>query len=422
MLFKKNKKNEIVKEKEMEEKVPEKVSEETGNEENRYMLGIINDADDLMLAVIDELTKTKMNLISEIKKKDGNRKQFMEEIKAYLYKFYGDYKDLFADALYLIENYIFDYFRITPLINDPDITDIHILDYDNIRFKKKGVRQGSDIKFRNREEYLQFVQYIATKNQTNISNINATQRFSDNNSMKNFILRFAVSTPLITTPEVPYVAIRKIPRDFYSMDDLVREKFIVNDNMKNYLIERFNQGSTLICGPSASGKTTLLNAIKETIPETESVMVVQETEELTTKVHPDMMFERPIINRGESKVQYTLYDIIASGLLMDIERFIIGEIKGEEALYLLNASYTGHICAATVHSESAVNALDKLVDYAKYKSNYSKEELMKMMTSFKTIIFVDHFKICQIVEVEGWNYHKKEPNYNIFYDKAKINQ
>lgn len=57
--------------------------------------------------------------------------------------------------------------------------------------------------------------------------------------------------------------------------------------------------------------------------------------------------------------------------------FIIGEVKGGEALYLLNAAYTGQICAATVHAPSADRAPEKIVDYAMYDSRYSRNELMK---------------------------------------------
>ena len=415
----KNKKTEETKE-QAESKNQVSVEENTQQKDNTQFQSIRN-AEDLMKEVIDEFTKTKISYIADVRKDELSKKNFMKEVRKHLTRYYPNYEAYYDEALALIDSYIFGYFRLTPLIEDKDITDIKVVDYNNIRVKKKGKRMDSGVKFKSKEEYINFVNYVATKNQINISNINALQIFDDKSSVKDFILRFVISMPIITTPEIPHMAIRKVARDFPEMDDLVKAGMMTED-MKNYLVKRFHDHSMLVCGPSASGKTTFLNAVKETIPESSSCLIVQETEELSAKNHPDMLFEHPVVNRGESKVKYTLYDIIAAGLLMDIERFIIGEIKGAEAIHLLNASYTGHICAATVHSESAMTALDKVVDYAKYASDYSKPELMKMVTSFKTIVYIYDFKVIEVVEIVGWDDEKREPIYKTIYREQGENK
>ena len=78
-------------------------------------------------------------------------------------------------------------------------------------------------------------------------------------------------------------------------------------------------------------------------------------------------------------------------------------MKGGEALYLLNAAYTGQLCAATIHAPSADKALDKLVDYCLYESKYNRDELMKMMDCFQTVVFMEHYKVKQIFACKGWN-------------------
>ena len=88
---------------------------------------------------------------------------------------------------------------------------------------------------------------------------------------------------------------------------------------------------------------------------------------------------------------------------MDVDFFIIGEVKGAEALYLLNAAYTGQICAATIHAPSADRATDKLVDYAMYESRYSRDELMKMMDCFQTLVFMEHYRVKEIFACRGWD-------------------
>ena len=98
---------------------------------------------------------------------------------------------------------------------------------------------------------------------------------------------------------------------------------------------------------------------------------------------------------------------------MDVDFFIIGEVKGAEALYLLNAAYTGQLCAATIHAPSADRAPDKLVDYAMYASRYSRDELMKMLDCFQTLIFMERFRVKEIFACKGWSAEKR----NLIYEK-----
>ena len=148
-----------------------------------------------------------------------------------------------------------------------------------------------------------------------------------------------------------------------------------------------------------------------------AVLVTQQADELTTLSHPDMMFLHSLPGTGEQKVSYDLEQISIAGLTMDVDFFIIGEVKGAEALYLLNAAYTGQICAATIHAPSADRAPDKLVDYAMYESRYSRDELMKMMDCFQTLVFMEHYQIKEIFECGGWNEERKNLNYRKIFGR-----
>lgn len=131
-----------------------------------------------------------------------------------------------------------------------------------------------------------------------------------------------------------------------------------------------------------------------------------------------MMFMHSLPNSEESKVKYDLKNISIAGLTMDVDFFIIGEIKGEEARYLLNAAYTGQLCAATIHAPSAPKALDKLIDYSLIDSKYSKNELLRMMDCFKTIIFMKNYKVCQVYAVKGYNRDKGELEYEAIWENG----
>ena len=134
------------------------------------------------------------------------------------------------------------------------------------------------------------------------------------------------------------------------------------------------------------------------------------------------MFQRVRTSRGEGKIQYTLKDLAINGLLTDLDYFVIGEIKGGEALYFLNASYTGHKVMASVHGNNSTEAVNKLVDYMKYESDYSRTDLLKMVKSIGTVVFMKDFKIQEISEIVGFNDSKQELEYNmVFKGREKIN-
>ena len=102
---------------------------------------------------------------------------------------------------------------------------------------------------------------------------------------------------------------------------------------------------------------------------------------------------------------------------MDVDFFIIGEVKGDEALYLLNAAYTGQLCAATIHAPSADKATTKLVDYAMQGSRYTRNELMKMMECFDTCIFMEHYRVKQVYTGEGWDENCQEIRYRKIWER-----
>lgn len=368
----------------------------------------------LLGRLVDDYSTKKQPSLIQMKKGLISREIFLGEVTQYARLTYGVTPEQAGELTDLFEQYIFGYARISPLIDDAEISDIRIVSHDNIRVKRQGRRMDAGIGFLSEKEYRQFVDYVATKNQVNISNLNAIQRFTDSDSHPDFILRFTVSMPLVNTYSEPYLCIRKVPRDFPEMEELIRRGMLERE-LAELLICRFRSGSTLICGGNSSGKTTLLNALKETLPDDVAILVTQQADELTTKRHPDMMFLHSLPGSGESQVSYDLKNISIAGLTMDVDFFIIGEVKGDEALYLLNAAYTGQLCAATLHAPSADRAVDKLVDYAMYSSRYSREELMKMMECFTTVVFMEKYRVRQVFANRGWNRETKEMNYERLY-------
>ena len=357
-------------------------------------------------ALVNDYITQKQTSLLQMKKGILGKEEFLKEAERHVRTYYGMSEKQGRRVLTAFEQYIFGYSILSPLIDDPGISDIRVVDYDCIRVKREGRRMDAGTAFSSEKEYRQFIDYVATRNQVNISNLNAIQRFTDTESHPDFILRFTLSMPLVNTYNTPYLCIRKVPKAFPQMRELIG-KGMVDREMAELLIQRFRNGSTLICGGNSSGKTTLLNALKETLPDDMAILVAQQADELTTRRHPDMMFLHSLPGITESRVNYDLKHISIAGLTMDVDFFIIGEVKGDEALYLLNAAYTGQLCAATIHAPSADKAPDKLVDYAMYESRYCRDELMKMLDCFKTLIFMEHYRVKQILDCKGWSEERR---------------
>ena len=362
--------------------------------------------------LVDDFSTQKQHLLMQMKKGQLTKELFLSEAAAHIQTYFRLEHEGQTRLLEEFEQYIFGYSRLSFLIDDKTVSDIRVVGYNNIRVKRKGRRMAAGVCFSSPKEYRQFIDYIATRNQVNISNLNAIQRFTDNESHPDFILRFTLSMPLVNTYNEPYLCIRKVPKTFPQMKELIEQNMMDRETAE-LLIERFRQGSTLICGGNSSGKTTLLNALKETLPDDMAVLVTQQADELTTLFHPDMMFLHSLPGTGEQQVNYDLEHISIAGLTMDVDFFIIGEVKGAEALYLLNAAYTGQLCAATIHAPSADRAPDKLVDYAMYESRYSRDELMRMMDCFQTLIFMEHYRVKEIFACRGWSAKQR----NLMYER-----
>ncbi len=301
-----------------------------------------------------------------------------------------------------LSKFIWGYYILEEVISDPDVSDIKVLSADNVRVKRKGKRMGCDIRFPSNADYKRFVSMAAVKNKTNLADVNAIQSFTDKESNKDFILRFNISTEFVNSTNAPYMHIRKIPKKKHTLSELT-ELGMLDEDKAEYLRYAAKESSgILFAGKGASGKTTLMNALLEHIPHDRSGLVIQENEELFSNIHPDLMFQHIVSAHGEGKIKYDLKDLSRNGLLTDLDYFIIGEIKGGEALYLLNAGYTGHKCWASLHAMSSSEAIDKLADYVKYESDYSLNDIRKMLMGMKTIVYMKDFCVREISEVREY--------------------
>jgi len=293
------------------------------------------------------------------------------------------------------------YSVLTDLIEDEEISDIKAYTYDHIRIKRLGRREGTDVKFKSAKDFDRFVNILAIRNQIPLSDLNAVQTFTDKDASDNYILRLNITTNLINSSDSPFLQIRKIPKFKYSADELIKAGMFDKD-VAAYLLNAARKSDGMVfSGKGASGKTTLMNLLIDFIPHDKSALVIQENEELFSTDHPDIMFQHIVTSRGEGRIEYTLEDLARNGLLIDLDYFIIGEIKGREAAHIMMASFTGHQAWTSVHGKSAKDAMYKLADYVKQATDYSLTDSLMMLSGMQTIVFMKNFKVYEIAEYSG---------------------
>ena len=373
---------------------------------------------ELFLMIRDDLLHSRTGIKLEAVLEKNDREKFRAEVIEYIRRIYRISDDKMQRFVTYIGQYIFKFHVLTEVMEEKDISDIKVLAWNNVRIKQLGKRKGTDIRFWSPEDFKGFVEMIAVKNGINMGKVNAIQTFTDKKSSPDFIYRFNISTDTVNSTEEPYLHIRKIPKEKKSVEDLIGLKML-DKKMAEYLNLRRSKGYVVICGKNGSGKTHLLNALLDEIPARESVLVVQENEELFSDKHPDMMFQHIAVRKGDNKIHYSLKELVINGLRADIDYIIIGEIKGEEALYFITAALSGCNGMTTIHSTDAAGALDKLADYCKWASDYSREEILKMLSCAKTFVYIHDFQVAEVVENHGWDEDKKENRLEVVYDKAK---
>ena len=321
--------------------------------------------------------------------------------------------DLFQDC-------VFGYYILTPLLQAKDVSDIKVLAWNHITCKSNGERYVTNLSFDSEDDYNRWFNRILRIHRLENNEDNVLQHCTDRKGVDNFYLRIDIQLSRVTSTESNNIHIRKIPKKKYSWEYLI-ENGMLDDEMVEYLKDRIAGGyGFLISGRGGSGKSTLLNNAIDLIPATESILVSQESDELYSS-HPQIQFEHTLeIKRIDKEIEISLEDELRLGLLQDIDNFVIGEIKGGEALYVFTTAVsTGARFFGTIHSNNAAGSVRRLAQCARYVSDYPVETLEEMLGAIPfCLIHMSRFSIDEILEIDGWDNKNLHLNFRNVYKKV----
>ena len=328
--------------------------------------------------------------------------------------------DVKRKLLDMFQQCVFGYYVLTPLIIAKDVSDIKVLGFDHIVVKANGERYVADISFFSEDDYKSWYERIHRIHKLGRAEEFALGHCTDRKGVDAFYLRIDVQHACITSTEKNNIHIRKMPKEKLSWEYL-KENGMLDDEMMEYLADRIGAGyGFLISGRGGSGKSTLLNNMVDWIPFNQSILVSQESDELYSNVHPQIQFEHTMtVRKNDVVTDFTLEDELRLGLLQDIDNFIIGEIKGGEALHVFTtAMSTGARFFGTIHSNDARSSVTRLAQCARYVSDYPMETLEEMLTCMPfVLIHMSHFSIDEIVEIDGWDATNKKLKFAQVYRK-----
>lgn len=318
----------------------------------------------------DKLLHNKINKIIRENALDKSSKEIFEEIKSQVYG-YG-----------IVDSYI----------KDPSVNNIYINNYDDIWIQRGLERIKVKETFKNANEVALFIRIMNTNLGGEINRDKATATLND--KIKNLRI-ICVIDPIAS--RCPTVVIRKHQNinENLNINKLIEYEMLTKQEA-SFLIEKINNGSNVIfSGIGGSGKTTLLRALLNQLKEEKRVMTMEESLELNLIKSNVLPYEIRRNSRGKT---IGLSELIELGLKSSIDLFVFGETRGEEALSLYDAAFSGHQVITTLHTRSHLEVTERLLINMKKSGTDIPSDILIAMV-YKSIDYVVHMDKLKVINI-----------------------
>ncbi|MBP7087772.1 MAG: Flp pilus assembly complex ATPase component TadA [Candidatus Omnitrophica bacterium] len=241
------------------------------------------------------------------------------------------------------------------LLKDPSITEIMVNNKDQVYIERKGKIILTSKKFTGNEQVKLVIERILAPLGRRIdeSTPYVDARLPDGSRVNSIISPLSLTGPTLT--------IRKFSRERYGMQDLVSRFGSLTPDMALFLDAAVkSRKNILVSGGTGSGKTTFLNILSSGIPEDERIITIEDSAELKLdQIHWVRLESRPPNIEGRGEI--TIKDLFRNTLRMRPDRIIVGEVRGNEVLDMLQAMNTGHDGSmSTIHANSTHDVLIRL--------------------------------------------------------------
>ena len=253
-----------------------------------------------------------------------------------------------------VQHELFGLGPLEPLLADTTISDILVNKYDTIYIERRGKLEKSNILFKDDEHLMRVIERIVSQ---------VGRRIDESSPMVDARLQDGSRVNAIIPPlaiDGPVVSIRRFGSEPLKMSMLIEYKALtkdIADMLQMVVTARLN---VLISGGTGAGKTTLLNALSAYIPENERIVTIEDSAELQLQQpHVVRLETRPPNIEGRGEVSQR--DLVRNSLRMRPDRIVIGEVRGGEAIDMLQAMNTGHDGSlTTIHANTPRDALARL--------------------------------------------------------------
>lgn len=311
---------------------------EQTDELKEYLYQKIMERMDMTVSVSD---RELMELIDEVIVKESKRRYITLPMK------------------YRYRQELFDSFRrldvLSEAIDDSDVTEIMVNGANQIFIEKNGRIQKFDKVFSSEEKLEDVIQQIASRVNRRVNEVTpmADARLEDGSRVNIVLPPIALDGPIVT--------IRRFSKEPIRMEQLIAWNSISReaaDDLADLVRSGYN---IFVCGGTGSGKTTFLGALAEFIPSDERVITIEDSAELKLVNVKNLVRLETRPANLEGKHEITIRQLIRNALRMRPDRIIVGEVRSEEALDMIQAMCTGHQGSmSTGHANSSQDMLSRL--------------------------------------------------------------
>ena len=353
--------------------------------------------------------RDRLALIRDVGLTTGDTLAFSRAVRSHLDRFLAEdgielnsqEKSALAD---IILRAAVGYGPLDGLLHDRSVSEIMVNGPDQVFIERRGVLTKADVRFEDENQLLETIRRMVATTGRHIDGLNpmVDARLPDGSRVNAIIRPAAIHGAALT--------IRKFKDAVLGMEDLTREGSLspaMAEFLEAAVLGRMN---ILVSGGTGSGKTTTLNVIARFIPHNQRVITIEDAAELQID-HPHVIALEHRPPNVEGKGELTIRQLLRNSLRMRPDRILVGEVRGAEALDMLQAMNTGHDGSmSTIHSNSARDALSRLETMVMMASIDIPFEAVRAQIASAVNLIVHQArmpdgrrKVAQIAEVVGYD-------------------